>query len=220
MVLVSLLVGAVLAFSLVAPPGPMNAVIAEESVFRGWTAGFRAGVGALVADAVFCVLAFSGAATLARSPRVRAAMALAGGALMFYLAYLAVREARSETTVLEESRGFLKALFLGLTNPYQVGWWLTAGVALVHPAPVEVLGRTVITGGVEVLVGFFGGIFVWITVFPAALVRAGTRLGRFEKWVGYASAAVLIVFGAVFVYYALTTLAPFGSSAPATLSTP
>jgi hypothetical protein len=65
-------------------------------------------------------------------------------------------------------------------------------------------GRTVVTGGTEVLVGFFGGILLWITVFPAALVRADTRLGNFERWVGYTSAAVLIAFGVVFVYYALT----------------
>lgn len=200
---VSLLVGALLAFSLVAPPGPMNAIIAEESVVRGWTAGFRAGLGALVSDAAFCVLAFSGAATLARSNAVRAATALAGGFLMLYLAYLAVRETRSETVV-EDSRGFLKALAAGLTNPYQIGWWLTAGVALVNPSPVEMFGRTFVTGGFEVLVGFFGGIFVWITAFPAALVRAETRLRGLEKAVGYAGAAVLVVFGVVFVYYAAT----------------
>ncbi len=205
-VLLSVVVGAALAFSLVAPPGPMNAVIAEETVFRGWRAGFRTGLGAFVADVVFCVLAFSGAATLARSTNVRAVMALAGGVLMLYLARLAVREARAETRIVEESRGFVKALTLGLTNPYQIGWWLTAGVALVHPAPVEFLGRTVVTGGAEVLVGFFGGIVVWITVFPAILVRADTRLDRFERTVGYASAAVLVVFGVLFVYYALTLL--------------
>jgi len=187
----------------------MNAVIAEETVFRGWKAGFRAGLGAFVADAIFCVLAFSGAATLARSPNVRAAMAFAGGVLMLYLAYLAVRDARSTTPVVKESRGFLKALVLGLTNPYQIGWWLTAGVALVHPAPVEFLGRTFLAGGVEVLVGFFGGILLWITVFPASLVRAGIRSGSFERWVGYAGAVVLVVFGVVFVYYALTLVDPF-----------
>lgn len=211
----SVVVGAALALSLVAPPGPMNAVIAEETVFRGWKAGFRAGLGAFVADAAFCLLAFSGAATLARNPNVRAAMALVGGVLMLYLAYISVREARTGagTTAVGGSRGFLKALTLGLTNPYQIGWWLTAGVALVHPAPVEFLGLTFVAGGVEVLVGFFGGIFVWITVFPAALVRADTRLGSFERWVGYASAAVLVVFGVVFVYYALTLVGPFGSSA-------
>ena len=211
-VVFSVVVGAALAFSLVAPPGPMNAVIAEETVFRGWKAGFRAGLGAFVADAAFCLLAFSGAATLARDPNVRAAMALAGGVLMLYLAYLSMREARTgpRTTALEGSRGFLKALTLGLTNPYQIGWWLTAGVALVHPAPVEFLGLNFATGGLEVLVGFFGGILLWITVFPAALVRADTRLGSFERSVGYASAAVLVVFGVVFVYYALTLVGLFG----------
>jgi len=204
--LFSVFVGALLALSLVAPPGPMNAVIAEESVVRGWFSGFRAGMGAFSSDAVFCVLAFSGAATLATSSEVRAAMALAGGVLMLYLAYLSVREARAETTVVEDSRGFLKAFVLGLTNPYQIGWWLTAGVALVHPAPVEVLGSTFVAGGVEVFIGFFGGILLWITVFPAALVRAEARLESLERWVGYASAAVLVAFGFVFVYYAVTLI--------------
>jgi len=202
--ILSFAVGAALAFSLVAPPGPMNAVIAEESVARGWTAGFRAGLGAFVADAVFCVLAFSGAATVARSPNVRAVTALVGGFVMFYLAYLAVREARSESTVIKESRGFSKALVVGLTNPYQIAWWLTAGVALVHPSSVELLGTRFAAGGAEVLVGFFAGIAVWITAFPALLVRAEGRLRGFEKGVGYASAAVLVVFGVVFVYYATT----------------
>jgi NhaP-type Na+/H+ or K+/H+ antiporter len=38
----------------------MNAIIAEESVLRGWTAGFRAGLGAATADGVFFVLAALG----------------------------------------------------------------------------------------------------------------------------------------------------------------
>ncbi|MFP4174473.1 MAG: LysE family translocator [Halobacteriales archaeon] len=198
---VSLVVGGALAFSLVAPPGPMNALIADETTARGWFGGFRSGLGAFVADAVFCVLALSGAATIARSPSVRSATALVGGIFMFYLAYDAVRNAHTKTDV--ESRGFLKALVLGLTNPYQIGWWLTAGVTLVRPSPVEFAGLTVVAGGATVLVGFFAGILVWITVFPAVLVRAGERVEGFEKAVSYASAFVLVIFGVVFVYYAL-----------------
>jgi threonine/homoserine/homoserine lactone efflux protein len=199
----SVVLGAALAFSLVAPPGPMNALIAEESATRGWKAGFRAGLGALVADAAFCALAFTGAAALARSPSVRAGMALAGGFLMVYFAYAAVRAVRSPV-VEKESRGFVKALAIGLTNPYQIGWWLTAGVTLVSPSPVEVAGFTVVAGGLAVIAGFFAGIVVWITAFPSLIVRAGTRLKGFEKAVGYASAAVLFFFGVFFVYYAST----------------
>ncbi|MCX2818263.1 LysE family transporter [Haladaptatus sp. F3-133] len=199
--LVSLVVGGALAFSLVAPPGPMNALIADETAARGWFAGFRSGLGAFASDTVFCALALSGAVTVAGSPTVRSVAAMVGGVFMFYLAYDALRDARARTPT--ESRGFTKALVLGLTNPYQIGWWLTAGVALVQPSPVEVAGETVVVGGVTVLVGFFAGILVWITAFPALLVRAGDRLEGFEKGVSYVSAAVLSVFGVAFVYYAV-----------------
>ena len=37
--LVTLGAGVVFGLALAAPPGPMNAVIAEESVLRGWFAG-------------------------------------------------------------------------------------------------------------------------------------------------------------------------------------
>ncbi|PSQ07608.1 lysine transporter LysE, partial [Halobacteriales archaeon QS_6_71_20] len=59
-VAVSLAAGVVFGLALAAPPGPMNAVIAEESVLRGWRAGFRAGLGAATADAVFLVLSLVG----------------------------------------------------------------------------------------------------------------------------------------------------------------
>jgi threonine/homoserine/homoserine lactone efflux protein len=199
--LVSLVVGGALAFSLVAPPGPMNALIADETAARGWFAGFRSGLGAFASDTVFCALALSGAVTVAGSPTVRSVAAMVGGVFMFYLAYDALRDARARTPT--ESRGFTKALVLGLTNPYQIGWWLTAGVALVQPSPVELMGETVVVGGVTVLVGFFAGILVWITAVPALLVRAGDRLEGFEKGVSYVSAAVLSVFGVAFVYYAV-----------------
>ena len=198
----SLLAGGALALSLVAPPGPMNALIADETAARGWLAGFRSGLGAFAADTLFCALALSGAAAVARSPEIRSAIALAGGLFMFYLAYEAVRDARTETV--EGSRGFTKALVLGLPNPYQIGGWLTAGVALVQPSTLDVAGRSIVVGGVTVLVGFFAGILVWITAFPALLARAGERLEGFERAVGYVSAAVLAIFGVAFVYYATT----------------
>lgn len=93
-VAVSLLAGLVFGLALAAPPGPMNAVIAEESVLRGWGAGVRAGLGAMSADAVFLVLASLGVvAVVERAPTLRAAMILVGGVLMWYFAYGAARDA-------------------------------------------------------------------------------------------------------------------------------
>ena len=92
--LVSGLAGVVFGLALAAPPGPMNAVIAEESVLRGWRSGFLAGLGAMTADAVFLVLALLGVVTaVERLPLLRAAMVAGGGVLMLYFAYGAAVDA-------------------------------------------------------------------------------------------------------------------------------
>ena len=96
----TLAAGAVFGLALAAPPGPMNAVIAEESVLRGWLAGFTAGLGAMTADFVFFVLSLAGVvAFLDSAPTARAVMVAAGGVLMLYFAYGAARDARSDFLV-------------------------------------------------------------------------------------------------------------------------
>ncbi|MFB6080432.1 MAG: LysE family transporter [Haloferacaceae archaeon] len=238
---VSLLAGVVFGLALAAPPGPMNAVIAEESVLRGWGAGVRAGLGAMSADAVFFVLSWLGvAAVVQRAPTVRAIMVLVGGALMWYFAYGAARNALTAggsfaaspstadplpepapdgDSALADSRGFRRALALALTNPYQILFWLTVGVKLLAPGRIDVLAHApyvgarlagalvVTTGSPALLLGLFGGIAVWVTGFPAALVAAGRRVDAFAPLVAGASALVLAGFGTLFLVDAVGTLA-------------
>jgi threonine/homoserine/homoserine lactone efflux protein len=226
--LTTLLLGVVFGLALAAPPGPMNAIIAEESVLRGWTAGVRAGLGAASADVTFFVLALLGAVTVVeRIPSLHAVMLFAGGLLMLYFAYDAARE--SEATFrtgpdgggpasLARGKGFSKAFVLALTNPYQILFWLTIGVGMLRPGEVDVLSHTpyvgdvlggllvVRTGSPALLVGFFGGIAIWVTGFPAALVAAERRMNRLAPVVAYASAAVLAGFGVYFLADAVTSL--------------
>ncbi|WP_231183180.1 LysE family translocator [Haladaptatus sp. DYF46] len=213
-VLVSALAGVVLGLSLAAPPGPMNAVIAEESVLRGWRSGFFAGLGAMTADACFFVLALAGVVAIVReAPAVRGLMVGVGGLLMLYFAYGAAQDATStftDDTVDEGARGFRKAFALAITNPYQIIWWLTAGVGLLDPGKLDVLSGlpgnlTITTGGPIIIVGFFAGIACWITGFPAALSAAGKRVDSFAPAVAYVSAGVLALAGISFVYDAATT---------------
>jgi len=219
----TLVAGAVFGLALAAPPGPMNAVIAEESVLRGWVAGFFAGLGAMTADACFLVLAYLGVVSVVeRFPTLRAAMVGLGGLLMLYFAYGAVRGASSFTdadvpggqavddTAIDR-RGFWKALVLALTNPYQILFWLTVGVGLLEPGTVDVLatlpavggdlaGLLIVTTGSPVLIlGLFLGIAVWIVGFPGTLVVAGRRTDRFAPAVAVASATVLVGFGGWFL---------------------
>ncbi|MFC6906063.1 LysE family translocator [Halalkalicoccus tibetensis] len=206
--------GILLGLSLAAPPGPMNAIIAEESVLRGWDAGVRAGLGAMSADACFFVVALAGVATVLQdAPTLRAGMMAVGGLLMLYFALDAARSARGSFVEGESSasKGFRRTFMLSLTNPYQVLWWLTVGVALLDPGTlsvaVPVIGELgVATGSVAIVLGFFAGIALWITLFPAALVRAGRRIDGFAPLVAAGSALVLAGFGVVFLYRALALL--------------
>ncbi|MFB6113042.1 MAG: LysE family translocator [Halodesulfurarchaeum sp.] len=198
-----------LGLSLAAPPGPMNAIIAEESVNRGWRAGFAAGLGAMSADATFFVLALAGiVAFIRQAPTVRGVMVGIGGLLMFYFAYGAVRGAGEFTDGDTSGRsGFRKAFALALTNPYQITWWLTAGVGLLDPGTISAFGYSfAAANGPLTIAGFFGGILVWITGFPAALRAAGEQVDTLGTAVAYGSALVLGWFGVVFLWDAVTTL--------------
>jgi len=222
----TLLVGALFGLALAAPPGPMNAVIAEESVLRGWVAGARAGLGAATADAVFFLLAYLGVVSVIESlPRLQTVMIAVGGVLMCYFAVGAARGARAsfrpttgEDPMVAEGKGFRKALVLALTNPYQVLFWLTVGVGLLRPGHLDVLSPlplvgemlagtlVVTTGSPALIVGFFGGVLGWVTVFPAGLVLAERRIEAFSPLVAVGSALVLASFGVFFLYDAAMTM--------------
>lgn len=217
--------GVVFGLALAAPPGPMNAVIAEESVVRGWVAGFTAGLGAMSADAVFCALTLLGVVeVIGNAPTVRGVMVGVGGVLMLYFAYDALTDV-SETFVASNStdgagrgRGFRKAFLLAITNPYQILFWLTVGVGMLQSGTLDVLAHTpyvgesltgvlvVSTGSPALVIGFFAGIGVWISGFPATLVSVGRRVDRFSTVVAGGSGVVLAGFGVVFLVDAVTTL--------------
>lgn len=216
-IILSVFGGGLLGLSLAAPPGPMNAVIAEESVLRGWLAGFKAGLGAMTADAVFCVLAFAGVVTFVRDfSTLKGVMVGIGGLLMLYFAYGAYRDARSPSVGTDSDtnetdgsggKGFQKAFVLAITNPYQITWWLTAGVALIESQEIVLGGETFVIGGIVVLISFFGGIGLWITGFPAALVLGERKTETFAPAVAYLSAVLLAGFGVLFLHDSVTTLA-------------
>ena len=208
---VTLLAGVVFGFALAAPPGPMNAIIAEESVLRGWTAGFKTGLGAMSADVLFFLLALAGLVTFVRGfPLLQDVLFLVGGLLMLYFAYGAIRSASRTLRAQEktDSRGFSKAFLLSLTNPYQILFWLTVGVGLLTPGSIDVLayasdslsGLLVVeTGHPALIIGLFAGIACWIIGFPAALSAAESRTKTFAPAVAYVSAIVLAGFGVYFV---------------------
>ncbi|OVE84804.1 lysine transporter LysE [Natronolimnobius baerhuensis] len=210
------LAGVVFGLAIAAPPGPMNAIIAEESVIRGWLAGFWAGAGAMLADVLFFVLVLAGVVTVIdHVPVIRPLLYLVGGVLMLYFAIGAINDARSASSFIGEnngsSKGFRKTFALSLTNPYQIGFWLTVGVGLLESGTLDVFAHVptvgdslsgtlvVETGSPALIAGFFGGIVVWIVAYPAALAAAGRRVDALAPVIAALSAVVLAGFGAVFL---------------------
>lgn len=202
----------------------MNAIIAEESVIRGWAAGFRAGLGAMTADGLFFVLTLAGVATVVQQyATVQDLLFLIGGVLMLVFAADAARSVRATDGFVDDEidrvgTGFQKAFSLSLSNPYQIAFWLTVGVGLVSPGTLALGDHTpwplttllddvvVETGSPLLLLGFFAGIGLWIVAYPAGLVAMGRRIDAFAPVVAAGSAVVLAGFGLLFVWIGLTAL--------------
>src|SRR5438132_9803301 len=170
-VVATVLAGMGIGLSLGAPPGPVNAIIASHTVTRSWRAGFLVGVGATTADTIFLAIAFLARGAVAGIGPYVPFLALLGAGVMVSFAWSAVRSWRQTPEILESkpeehTKSYMTGLSVNITSPYPILWWLTAGLVLINQL------------GPAVLVGFFVGLLLWITVFPLALREAQRRIAR------------------------------------------
>lgn len=185
-----LVLGLALGFSLTIPPGPMNALIASQSV-RSATAGFVTGLGAMTADLILAVLVFALSSFIDLTSFLRA-IYVVGAVVMAYLGYrLYVRSRAPLPEAPKSSVTYLQALAVGLSNPVQILWWLTAGLAFAY------------LGGVILFVGLFAAILVWIVVFPTIVHRGSRRHPSLAFWIAIVSSGILLGFAGYFVYLAV-----------------
>lgn len=182
-----LLIGVALGFTLAVPPGPMNALIAAESV-KAWRRGFLTGLGAMSADGVLAVVIYALSQNVDLQAYLRAVYAV-GAVVMTYFALRLLRPAPAGTAApAGVVRTYSTALGLGLSNPLQILWWLTAGLAFAY------------LGGLVVFAGLFGAIAVWITLFPWAIHEGAQRSARAQRVVVALSGVILAAFA---VYFAI-----------------
>lgn len=184
--------GLVLSWSLAAPPGPANAMMAHEAAARSWAAGVRTGMGAVSGDVLMFLLMWLGVLRLVGGrPGALALLAVVGCALMLYFARGAWVAARRHGHVEDRVGGFAKNLMTVVTSPFNWGWWLTMGTTLFANL------------GWPVMLGFFVGLTLWVGAW-CGLARLGARrFERFAEWIAYASAAVLVVFAGLAGWYAV-----------------
>lgn len=182
--------GLLLGFSLTIPPGPMNAFIASYST-RAYREGLTAGVGAMSADGILGVLVFALRSLLDLSSVLRWVYFLGAGAMACYGILLLKRASGPPTVDTAGLRTYTSALGLGLSNPLQIVWWLTAGLAFAY------------LGGLVLFVGLFGAIAVWVVAFPFAVHLGARSRPRVARAVVVVSGMVIFAFAAYFLYLAL-----------------
>ncbi|WP_291766943.1 LysE family transporter [Caldivirga sp. UBA161] len=188
------LLGLALGLSLAVPPGPMNALIAAEAL-KTPLHGTAVGAGAMSADATLMVVTYFLYGLV--KPYVSYVYFIGGGVMM-YLAVLMLRPSRTVANAHglgNVLRNYTKGYVMGITNPYQIGWWLSAGLTLISIM------------GVFSIAGLFTGILTWIIAYPLA-VYAGKRYlgGKYEVIVKAASGIAIMGFALYFMYIGLTLL--------------
>jgi threonine/homoserine/homoserine lactone efflux protein len=165
-------------------------------------------LGATAADAIFFAMAYYGVARLV-TPGARDLLFVLGGSLMLYLAISVLRNARRRhvaSAPRQASRWwssssisrfpFLVGLSVGLTNPYQLAWWIAIGAGMVADF------------GASIAAGFFVGILSWTLIFTA-IVHAGVkRYERLSPLIAYASASLMAAFALWFLAVGLATTIP------------
>lgn len=190
-----LLLGLALSWSLAAPPGPANAMMAHDVARGRFRAGVLTGLGAITGDLLmFALMGFGALRVVDAFPWTRPLLAAAGCALMAWFAWGAWRAARRPMDVEHAPNGsYWKSFATIVTSPFNWGWWLTVGSTLF------------VDLGWPVFVGFFAGLMLWVLVWCSLARLGASRFERFAEWMGYASAIVLLVFSVVVGWVAVRT---------------
>lgn len=185
------LIGTALGVSLAAPPGPITSMIirkAMASILGSLIIGF----GAMTADFILLIVTFFLHLSFDLTS-VLSYVYLLGAGFLIYLAYKGMKSAGSEGVGTAGS--FAKGLTIGLVNPAQIGWWLTAGLGFLEKF------------GLPVFYFLFLGTTLWV-LFLSYLVHEGTRVygERAGKIISLVSVLILLVFAGYFIYEGTTIL--------------
>jgi len=188
--------GIALGLSIAAPPGPVNAIIAVQSVSRSATKGFMVGLGAMTADAIFLVITYYLGGLIMIDDNIRGALSVISCLLMAYLAFITFKSSQDVDSMIGKGDRkvhfpYLTGLSIGLTNPFQITWWISVGLSLISSI------------GLLIIAGFFTGIILWITLFPFVMHWANNQIPHLYRIVVYVSSALLVAFSLWFLYTAI-----------------
>lgn len=156
------ILGLIYGLSLAVPPGPINSIIVSKSM-KSNREGTLVGAGAMSADLILMLITLTLYNHIKGLPLFP--FYFTGSALMIYISYGIIRSKNQEEGKVKGKGNYLLGLSSGIVNPFQIFWWLSAGLSFISVfGPLAVLG-------------LFSGITIWIVYFPI-LINKGVSLNR------------------------------------------
>lgn len=194
----------VLALSGAMMPGPLLTATITESSRRGTLAGPLLIVGHGILELALVVALLLGLAPFLKQEKVFAAIAIAGAAILIWMAVGMFRTLPSlslswnEKTT-EGGHLIVSGVLLSIANPYWTVWWATIGLGyILHCMRFGLLGILFFFSG-HIL-----GDLAWYAAVSAAVARGRHLLSdRLYRGVIGTCAAFLVVFACYFVFAGL-----------------
>ena len=186
-------IGASLAFAAVVQPGPLQAYLLSRVSAIGWRRTLPASFAPLISDGPIAVLALIVLGGL--SPVMQSALRMAGGVLLLYLAWRAVRqwqqsERQSPAQRAGAPRTLFEATLVNLLNPNPyLGWALILG-------PIAVAAwRETPAAGVAVVAAFYLTMVTMLAVLIFSFGGARVLGPGFQRQLLLISALILAGLG-------------------------
>lgn len=188
-------------------PGPLLTINVSESVRRGAIAGPLLMVGHGLLELVLVVALMLGLSPLFKNDLFFVGVALAGGAVMFWMAFGMFRSLPALTVDPKAAVGRQQNLvaagaLMSLANPYWLIWWATIGIGYITRCQEKG------SAGVGVFYsGHIVGDVLWYVAISMAIAR-GRKLftDRTYKVIIGCCGAFLVAFAGYLVYSGLSKL--------------
>lgn len=190
----TLCMGVLLGLSIAVPPGPNAAICMSRTLAAGRKVGFRCGLGAATAHAIYASLAVVGVDRASGLlDRSTFALHIAGGLLLVALG-LRLGRTRFVPTPPSTNRAYVTTLAVGLGNPLTILYFAAAMAAGAIPAGA----------GPLVVVGVFAGSAAWWGVLTSVTAAVQRHLNeRRLGWANRMTASALGGFGVMAMATAL-----------------
>lgn len=173
-----------LAIAICASPGTVNIEAARRGLARGFRPALYVGLGSLIGDAVWAVIALGGAAFLVQYLPIRLVLGTVGVLIVGRLAWGALCDAahgpQLDAKATSGRSAFPTGMLLSLGNPFAIAFWLGVGGTTVAAWVPQAQWGDYVT----FLGAFMSGAVLWCLVF-AGLVSWGRQFinGTFFRWV-------------------------------------